>query len=203
MTRDTVDADLAARLADKLTGGPEDVNEGIELLNRHLRARVLHFLRDKFALPPDDAEEVWQEALTAIWQAARAGKVDLDRHRTVLPWIWQICRNQATDCVRRRKPQHSMEAVSFQLGKELSPEAAAIERENQADRSALSVLVRTWVDELPEPDKSIMQLRFFTGMKYQEIATALGLPGGTVASKLFRCLNLFRERAGIRFEDLE
>lgn len=63
----------------------------------------------------------------------------------------------------------------------------------------LSLDLVTSLESLPERQKAVVVLNVFQGLSYPEIATALGIPLGTVKSRMIAALERLREVCGARF----
>jgi RNA polymerase sigma factor (sigma-70 family) len=128
-----------------------------------------------YRLSEHDADEVFQEVFARTYE-------HLDRLRSdeaIRPWIGQLTRRLAIDRLRAARRE--------QLGEE------ALQRvEGQADESMErveeAVAVHAAMATLPENCQDILDRFFARGQSYQEIARALELPMGTIASRISRCL---------------
>ncbi len=127
----------------------------------------------------EDALDVAQDSLLKFFTT-------LDRfeaHRPVQPWLFRIVRNRAFDLTRRQRVRRAdslddLEGVREPaMPSEASPESAAQRRQLQA---------RIWnaVQKLPEKQREILVLRDYQDLSYAEISTVLGIPKGTVMSRL-------------------
>jgi RNA polymerase sigma-70 factor, ECF subfamily len=133
------------------------------------------------------AEDLAQETLVAIWH--KAASYDAER-TTVSAWIFTIARNLRVD--RFRKDQRSRLHHVYELlqpTESLQPDEPleAVERER---------LVRTALDGLPEEQVRVVELSFFEGQAHGDIARTLGIPLGTVKSRLRLALARLREFLG-------
>lgn len=123
-----------------------------------------------------------------------------DPSRRVRPWLYAIATNQAIDLSRQLKRQR-MVSLDRQNGPEddesrtlqemvPSVESDAFERLLASERSDW---VRNAVNNLPEYLLSAVTLIYFQGLKYREAAEALGLPVGTVKSRLHTAIERLNE----------
>ncbi len=134
------------------------------------------------------AEEVVQDAFLALWQHARTLTV---RGGSVRAWLLTVVRNRAIDLLRRRRGQPQLlhlDAVTMPLAPSETMEEALDGLEQSAVLQALA--------SLPPEQRQIIELAYFAGLTHQEIATSLGIPLGTVKSRL----RLALERLGRAFE---
>jgi RNA polymerase sigma-70 factor (ECF subfamily) len=139
---------------------------------------ALRVLRDE-----DQAQDVVQDAFLKAY-----GALDRFQGRSgFYTWLYRIVMNLCLDRKRRDRSDREVEWDDQQLpggvvagGAE--PDAATPEQE--AGRSELRRLVGQAIQELPEDARRTIQLREIDGLSYQEIAEALGIPKGTVMSRL-------------------
>ena len=110
----------------------------------------------------------------------------------VKTWLAGILVRQAARCHRRRWRQKvvSLKSISEASRAALdSRDAAASERESDSRMDVIAVL-----ETLSSNDREVIVLREFEGMSYEEIAGVLGVPRGTVESRLFRARQELKER---------
>lgn len=150
---------------------------------------------------PAGAQDVTQEAFARAWQ----NMARLRKPEASLGWVCRIARNVAADKLRgpaRReilvldKPtQNGATSQVERLGSpEPDPEAEALSAETRAQ-------VRDAVASLKDKHRVVLLLREVDGMSYEEIATALGVPRGTVESRIHRArakVKKWLERAALR-----
>ena len=122
------------------------------------------------------AEDIAQEAfLAAVRNLDR-----FDRGRTFGPWLHRIVVNRAIDWTRARQ---------LRAETELQESVAAPEREAEVGGGLLGALA-----ELPPEHRAVIVLRHLLEYTPGEIAALLGLPRGTVNSRLRRGLDSLQER---------
>lgn len=121
------------------------------------------------------AEELAQEALLAVWRKAHM----FDPTTTgAAAWIFTIARNLRIDALRRERGQETSDIdTEFLLDGAASADevVAAGEREGRV-RQALAAL--------PPEQVRVVELSFYQEQAHGEIAAALGIPLGTVKSRL-------------------
>jgi RNA polymerase sigma-70 factor, ECF subfamily len=129
------------------------------------------------------AEDMAQEAFLRAW----INLPSFHPQSSLRNWLYRIAVNAALD-VLRRKPEENLEEETVQMIPDaaISPESALIEKERVA-------VLQQAMRELPEAARSVLVLREYGGLSYQEIASTLDVPIGTVMSRLNYARNRLRE----------
>jgi RNA polymerase sigma-70 factor, ECF subfamily len=173
------DGALVARIA---RGDPAALGE---LYDRYGRAVFGVLYRMLGA--PEPAEEVAQDAFHAVWR--RAGTYRADRG-SVRTWLLAIARNAAIDWRRTKGKRVEREAAI--------DEAAELIEEIRVDDRVIASLraerVRAAVASLPDEQRVVLGLAFWSGLSQSEIAERTGAPLGTVKSRVRLGMSKLRER---------
>lgn len=149
--------------------------------------RVKAFLR-RGGADDQTAEDVTQDVMIAVWQ--RAAMYDPSK-ASVSTWVFTIARNRRIDLIRRAKRP---EADATRTEVRLEDDPAHREMEARLDAPALaSAMAR-----LPGDQKALLELAFFEDKTHTAIAESLGLPLGTVKSRLRLGLAKLRAALGDR-----
>jgi RNA polymerase sigma factor (sigma-70 family) len=118
------------------------------------------------------AEDVLQEVFIKVWQ--NIGQYDPRKGR-LYTWMLSIARNQAVDKVRSREFNNQSKTVELTTSvNNLSDGRMAMED---------SGLKKT-LTQLPEENRKLLELAYYQGYTQEEIATMLGLPLGTVKTRI-------------------
>jgi RNA polymerase sigma factor (sigma-70 family) len=137
-----------------------------------------------------EAEDAAQEGFVKAYRALASFRPGADPR----PWLLRIVANEARNRVRSIGRRHQLElrlAEGFRPGGAApSPEAAALAAEDR--RHLLSL-----VNELSDEDRLVIASRYFLELSGEETADAIGIPEGTVKSRLSRALGRLR----VRFEE--
>jgi RNA polymerase sigma-70 factor, ECF subfamily len=125
----------------------------------------------------DEAADALQDAFVQAFRALprlRAGS-------PFGPWFRTILRNICLDRLRapRRRRRVALEARSLDQAMWIEPVA-----QRTAERAALGGILAEAMQTLPEEQRVVLLLREIEGMSYTEIAGTVGVPAGTVASRL-------------------
>ncbi|MBI4540181.1 MAG: sigma-70 family RNA polymerase sigma factor [Gemmatimonadetes bacterium] len=133
---------------------------------------------------PADAEEIVADAFVQLWNTA-AG---FDPARgSALAWLITITRSRALDRLRsRRRHERLLERAATEDARGFAVALATPghEPERGTEREETRRLVERSLAELPEAQRRVLELAYFTGLSQSEIARALGEPLGTVKTRM-------------------
>ena len=134
---------------------------------------------------PHRAEDAVQEAMARLWQST-------ELPQDPVPYAFSAVRNAAIDQTRRAAVRHRLETASIFGGFQAAahtddPAGAAITAEQHAR-------IRQAVDALPQPEREVVAMRVYGGLKFEQIAEALDEPLPTVASRYRRALDTLSRR---------
>jgi RNA polymerase sigma-70 factor (ECF subfamily) len=135
----------------------------------------------------DVAEELLQEVFVAVWE--RAGR--FRGQAKVSTWLFRIAHHRAVDWLRKRRPSLLEEDARLPDGD--SPEAEAFDIWH-IDQLQVALA------QLSPDHRAVLELVFFQGLSYREVAQVVDCPVGTVKSRVSyakRCLNGVLRRMGI------
>ena len=133
-----------------------------------------------------EAEDVVQETMMKVWNK----RDDWNRIESIEAFCLTICRNLSLDKVRRMDNQtQSLDATIQPLDHRVAsnPEEHTVQRDRVR-------LVRQLISELPEKQRSCMQLRDMEGKSYKDIATILGISEEQVKVSIFRARQAIKEK---------
>ncbi len=129
----------------------------------------------------EDALDLSQEAFARAYRARRR----LDPRLPFYAWLYQIVRRLCFNFNRDRKLRRTrLEEASHWLVEQASARAGRDPAE-QAERAVRIRRVRAAIEGLGDRDREILVLKEFEGLRYREIAALLGIPIGTVMSRLY------------------
>lgn len=135
----------------------------------------------KFVGKHDEAEDLTQDIFLKIFKALHS----FDRRANFQTWIISIARNLCIDHYRSVRKERETIAREVDMA-DLSPASSDASPLKQLEQSDLRELLRRALDQLPETLKTAVVLRDLHELSYQEIAERLGLPEGTVKSRINR-----------------
>lgn len=184
----------------------EDVRSDESLLRSHLEGdpaafpmlleryrNELHGFLTRFLASSAAADDVFQETFLQVHLSGAT----FDQTRNFKPWLFTIAANKARDFHRKRK-RRTMASLDAPIGKNLdgvnlldmlkSDQAQPDEHSETADQQAL---VKRVLDGLPDHHREVILLGYFQRMSYQQVADVLGIPLGTVKSRLHAAVALF------------
>jgi len=161
---------------DWITRCREGHRVAFEPLVRRYGPRAYHFALG-MVRNPEDARDLSQEAFLRAYLALSR----FDVSRPFYPWFARILRNLCVSHLRRRRPQVSLdEPVAAGLGPTTSSKTET----------------RLWLEQglnrLDDKDREILILKEFQGLSYQELSEVIGIPRGTVMSRLYHARRRLR-----------
>lgn len=171
----------------------ENVSER-EFLERH--APMVYNLSLRLVGNPSDAEDLAQDALLRALKALQSFRGD----SSVSTWLYRITVNTWKNRVRseKRRGIWKMLPLDFFSGDDREDEAPFKSEEPALDagleKNEKESAVQKALLELDEDSRAILVLREIEGQSYGQIAEALGLPEGTVKSRLSRSRSALKER---------
>src|SRR5262245_14161827 len=172
LMKEYTDAELAARCR---AGDQDAWRELVERFSRYVYA----ITTQGFRLAPDEADDVFQDVFARAYERLDTLRSD----EALRPWIGQLARRCCLDRLRARARERPAEPDA--LEEAADEDALAQVEEAIAVHEALAAL---------SPDCQEVLDRFFCrDESYRTIGDELALPGGTIASRISRCLTRLRE----------
>ena len=143
----------------------------LEELIRTWERPLLYFIR---RLVRDEAD-AW-DALQKTWVRVLRGISSLSDPRSLAPWLYRVARNTALSHARLRPPPHeSLEEHPDAVADDPTSGRAEFEDAEQVHRGLLALSL---------PHREVLTLFFLEDLSVEEVATVLGVPAGTVKSRL-------------------
>ncbi len=163
------DRELVARVA-------RGDRQAFEALYRAFARRLGSYLF-KLLRQPELVEEALDDAMLVVWQKAGS----FDGRGRVSTWLFGIAHRKALKLMERSRrhlraleaPEHAVDPVG-----PADPEQQAVRRD-QLRRLARGI------EALPAEQRAVVELTFFEGRSYREIAEVLGCPVNTVKTRMF------------------
>jgi RNA polymerase sigma-70 factor (ECF subfamily) len=173
------------------------IRQAIDFNDRNAYSALLSNYRDsiyfmllKMTNNKDDAEDLTIEAFGKAFKKLDQYTPDF----AFSTWLFKIATNNCIDFIRRNKQVVYSLDREFQdeAGSELASKITAdtLNPEEELMRNQKIVLMRQLVDQLKPHYRILIEMRYFKEFSYEEIASELNLPLGTVKAKLFRARDL-------------
>lgn len=166
----------------------------VQLVERY-RLELFHFLA-RFLNDPAAADDVFQETFLQVHVSIDT----FDLSRPFKPWLMTIAANKARDYLRRGRRQAGQ--LSLTVADSDSPDGSSdIDLMDMnlpspgdiAQQAELQQMVRQVMAELPTHWREIILLAYFHQIPYRDIAQQLGIPLGTVKSRLHSAVGTFAQ----------
>ena len=142
----------------------------------------LYNLCIKLAKNRTDADDLYQQT----WLAA-VRKSHTFRGRSLLSWLYTICLNVHRDNWRRSKRRANVEGAGVSADESdymLAMATDGISAEAAAMRHYDDMQLGVYIAALPDKHRMPVLLHYFEGLGYEQTADVLGIPVGTVKSRL-------------------
>jgi RNA polymerase sigma factor (sigma-70 family) len=151
-----------------------------------------HNLARYLSRDPDAAQDIVQDAFLRAFRSFATYRGEGER-----AWILSIVRNCHRDWRAQQKRDAVVEPLSMGEGDggEERDDLPLLEETPETDllRRDEAAAVRRQLEAMPEPFREVLVLREMEDLSYREIAEAIGLPIGTVMSRLARARSLFQK----------
>lgn len=150
----------------------------------------LYNLAYRLLADPAAAADATQEALIAAYQNLRSF-----RGGSFVSWLLRIVANRCYDELRRQKRRPITAWEEFAETEEANPALVngSESPEEHAQRAELARFLQATIASLPADQRVVLVLSDVEGMDYGEIASAVGIPVGTVKSRLARARARLRD----------
>ena len=147
----------------------------------------LYRLALRITLNPAEAEDIVQETMIKVWNR----REQWDNIESIEAFCLTICRNISLDKMRKMENQNQ----SLSEGEHDAPDQSySSNPEEQAMQQDRMQLIRQLINQLPEKQRSVMQLRDFEGKSYKEIAKVMGISEEQVKVNIFRARQTIRQK---------
>ena len=174
-----------AQLADRIRSGQsEALGELYDMHASMALAVALRVVGDR-----EEAEDLVHDAFVAVWR--KIDRFDADRG-SLRAWLMTVVRNRAIDRVRARRPKMDLEDADERSLLRTGPNPTweeALQRTSATD-------VRSAMAALPDDQRRAVELAYFQGYTYREVAEATGVPPGTANGRLRLALAKLRDSLG-------
>ena len=144
-----------------------------ELYDRH--ARAIYSLAVRILRSQPDAEDIVQEVFAQAW--TQAGRYDASRG-TVAAWLLMQARSRAIDRLRSRKLRPEGATSTFETRDPSEGPDVQVMAGEYARR------MRDALRSLSDPQRTALELAFFEGLTYSQVAEHLNQPIGTVKTRI-------------------
>lgn len=182
-------------------------SRAIEVLIQRYETPLFNYLL-RYLGNREAAEDVFQASFMQVY--TKCNQFDISKR--FKPWLYTVATNQAIDYQRRNKrnPTVSLDTAyqsesedgssgSLQgLLESLEPEPGL-----SIDLAEQAAIIRRAVSELPQGLQDTVNLVYFENLKYKDAADILGVPVGTVKSRLHAAMKKLGEKLVPQFESAE
>ena len=161
---------------------PRPANQDLSLA-LHLHASQLHGIAERILGSPQLAADVVQETLIALWRAPQLPP-------NLRGWLVKAVLHRSLHARRTEGRRRHWEQLA---GEHWADHCPICDPERDAQSRELSDAIERALEALSTDQRVAFELREFEGLGYHEIAEQLGVPIGTVRSRLNRARKVLRE----------
>ncbi|MFO0981848.1 MAG: sigma-70 family RNA polymerase sigma factor [Planctomycetota bacterium] len=148
----------------------------LEPYEQRIYSAILRIVGD-----PVEAEDVAQDALFKAYRNLDSFQFDSGFYT----WLYRIAVNAAVDTVKKRR-RRTATSLDEDEWLKASLEAGGPAPDDEPEGGEMAVQLRRAIDTLPEKYRTILVLREYEGLTYEDLARVLKISKGTVESRLFR-----------------
>lgn len=159
-----------------------------KLMNRYKKS--VYFMLLKMTQNKDDAEDLTMESFAKAFKSLHK----FNPQYAFSTWLFRIASNNCIDFIRRNKMK------TFSINTPVETDNGTIDNfdlpdnlelpDDYANRMDKAKFLRSMVEKLPKTYATLIQLRYYEELSYEEIANIIGVPIGTVKAQLHRAREL-------------
>jgi RNA polymerase sigma-70 factor (ECF subfamily) len=170
-------------LVERLSDGDETAL--VDLYDRY--SGFVYGLARRTLIDRQAAEDVTQDVFVSLWEHPE--RIDSGRG-TLRGFLGTLTHRRAVEAIRREEARRRREARVARKEGDVPDLVEAVLRSDSADR------VHTALEVLPEEQRQALELAYFHGHTYRQVAIVLGIPEGTAKSRLRMALARIAESLG-------
>ncbi len=158
--------------------------QAFDLLVLKYQRRVINLV-SRFVRSPSDAQDIAQEAFIKAYRALP----DFREESAFYTWMYRIAVNTAKNYLLGRSGRVLESAQNIDSVEQIASNSTLTHEETPEHlllRDEIQVTIHNAIKALPEDLKIAITLREFEGLSYEDIATVMNCPLGTVRSRIFR-----------------
>ncbi len=179
--------DDAALVRAAAAGARDAFAELVKTYQARIHRVVLNLVRDEHL-----AEDLTQDVFIKVFQKLQT----FNFQSSFFTWLYRIAVNTAMDGLKRARRRRAL-SLDEQVGLYQGLRSGGDGPDSGMDRDELKAAVHRALDSLTPKYRTVMILREFENLTYEEIARVMSCSVGTVESRLFRARAKFREKMRI------
>jgi RNA polymerase sigma-70 factor (ECF subfamily) len=157
------------------------------------RPRIVE-LTMRYTRNPADAEDATQETFIKAYRGLRHFRGDC----AFYTWLYRIASNCASNVLKSRRRDFLKNTIDFAEFRDAARLPSRLREMATPEELALTAdihgTVNSALDGLSEEHRTVITLREIDGLSYQEIASAMSIPVGTVRSRVFRARDFIDQK---------
>ena len=142
-------------------------------------------LINRYIKDPDEALDVAQESFIKAYRALSSFRGE----SAFYTWLYRIAINTAKNHIAMRSRRPTDDDIDYEVAEQFEGDTRLKQLETPEGlllTDELALVIQSALNDLPEELRSAITLREFDGLSYEEIASVMDCPVGTVRSRIFR-----------------
>lgn len=170
--------------------------QAFEVLVERYQTRLFALARH-YTKSPVEMEDAVQETFLKAYSRLES----FQHQSSFYTWIYRIATNTMLDMLKRRGRSPITAVEDPEILPTDDTEQGVMRPDARLAEGEIATITREVLDELPEIFRTVLVLREFEEMAYQDIADVLGISIGTVESRLFRARAKFKRKLLARYPE--
>lgn len=149
---------------------PDTANYGFNLLVRKYQEQVYQLIR-RMLIDHNDTDDAVQETFVKVWKSLSKFRSDSQLYT----WIYRIATNEALYTLRKRKRRFFLPIVDYE-----DHLAQSLEHDEALSGDQIQLKLQKAILKLPEKQRLVFNLKYFSEMKYADMSKVLGTSEGAL-----------------------
>ncbi|MCF8374689.1 MAG: RNA polymerase sigma factor [Bacteroidales bacterium] len=160
-------------------------------LYKRFEPELLRYIQRMTGITAEEAQDILQESFIKIWRNLKKFDQDLK----LSSWIYRIVHNEVVSSIRRNKSYGKNKTIDIKNCEHLITDDNKPDSEDEEEEQ---ILLYETLNLVPIKYREVLILKFLEKKSYEEISDILKIPEGTVAIRINRAKQKFRDLASFK-----